>query len=286
MDYPLYELSEKEFPGALCEIPDKPKMLYARGTLPRERNKLLTVVGARTYTAYGEQVVEHLLGGLAGYPISIISGLAIGIDALAHKAALRHSLHTLAVPGSGLSDSALYPRQNRKLAYEILEAGGGLVSEFEPDFTPMEWAFPQRNRIMAGIANAVLVVEAQRKSGTLITARLATDYNRDVLAVPGSIFSIKSEGTHLLISLGATPVASAEEIIQALGLSPRENTSEDDTNLSPEEKALLALLDSPRTHDELIRGLARPAQETNALIMLMELHDRIRESGGLFVRGR
>ena len=134
MEYPLYEISEEQFPGNLAEIPDKPKMLYVRGNLPPAEQKLLAVVGSRKYSTYGKQAVELLLGGLSGYPITIISGLAIGIDGLAHRAALDNSINTLAVPGSGLDDSVLYPRQNQRLAHEILASGGGLVSEFAPDF--------------------------------------------------------------------------------------------------------------------------------------------------------
>jgi DNA processing protein len=261
-------------------------MLWGRGNLPPREHKLLAVVGSRRYSTYGKQVVEHLLGGLAGYPITIISGLAIGIDALAHRAALDHKLNTIAIPGSGLNDSVLYPRQNYKLAHEILATGGGLFSEFEQDFHATAYGFPQRNRVMAGMANAVLVVEATLKSGTLITSRLATDYNRDVLTVPGSIFSKNSEGPHMLIKLGATPVTSSEDIVAALGLPSSVTTKIDDTNFSPQEKELLALLTSPRSHDELIRHLTLPTEEANALIMTMELQGHISESNGIFIRKR
>lgn len=286
MQYPLYEILEDQFPGNLAEIPDKPLKLYVRGNLPPREHKLLTVVGSRTYSAYGKQAVEHILGGLAGYPITIVSGLAIGIDGLAHRAALDHGINTIAVPGSGLNNSVLYPRQNRKLAYEILASGGGLVSEFEPDFRAIDWSFPQRNRIMAGMANAVLIVEAVLKSGTLITSRLATDYNRDVLVVPGSIFSKNSEGPHMLIKLGATPVTCAEDILNVLGLTTLESPALDDTHLSEQEKELLALLSSPRTHDELLRELNLPTEQANALIMMLELEGYINKSGGTFIRKR
>ncbi len=284
MDYPLYEITEKEFPGNLAEIPDKPKMLFGRGLLPPRDHKLLAVVGSRTYSTYGKQVVAHIIGGLAGYPITIISGLAIGIDALAHRAALDHQINTIAVPGSGLDESVLYPRQNRRLAHEILEKGGGLFSEFEPNFHAAPWGFPQRNRIMAGMADAVLVIEATLKSGTLITSRLATDYNRDVFTVPGSIFSKNSEGPHMLLGLGATPITSAMDIILALGLLPLATAEIADMDLSTEEKKLLELLASPRTHDELIRHLTLPIAEVNALIMLMELRGHITQSNGVFIR--
>ncbi|MBI4086529.1 DNA-protecting protein DprA [Candidatus Kaiserbacteria bacterium] len=290
MQYPLYEIAKDRFPGALAEIPDKPKMLYVRGALPPAEHKLLAVVGSRKYSTYGKQAVELVLGGLSGYPITIISGLAIGIDCLAHRAALDHTLNTIAVPGSGLAESVLYPAQNRALAHEILASGGGLISEFEPDFRATDWSFPQRNRIMAGMADAVLVIEATLKSGTLITSRLATDYNRDVLTVPGSIFSQNSDGPHMLIKLGATPVTSAEDVIFALGLKPHESPALEDMNLTPQEKNLLELLSSPRSQDELIRHLALShslaAPEANALIMTLELQGHISKSNGTFIRRR
>lgn len=288
MQYPIYEISEAQFPGNLAEIPDKPAKLYVRGSLPPRDHKLLTVVGSRKYSTYGKQAVEHIIGGLSGYPITIVSGLAIGIDCLAHRAALDHHLNTIAVPGSGLDESVLYPAQNKKLAHEILAAEGGLISEFEPDFHATAYGFPQRNRIMAGIADATLVVEATLPSGTLITSRLATDYNRDVLAVPGSIFSQNSDGPHMLISLGATPVTSSADILAALGLTALKSPELADLDLSPQEKELLALLSSPRSHDELLRvltfdsGLATEA--ANALIMTLELQGYIAKSGGIFVR--
>jgi DNA processing protein len=290
MQYPMYKIFEEQFPGNLAEIPDKPAKLYVRGNLPPSEHKLLAVVGSRKYSTYGKQIVELLLGGLSGYPITIVSGLAIGIDCLAHRAALDSGLNTIAVPGSGLDESVLYPAQNRKLAHEILSKGGGLISEFEPDFRATEWGFPQRNRIMAGMANAVLIVEAVLKSGTLITSRLATDYNRDVLAVPGSIFSKNSDGPHMLIKLGATPVTSAEDILAALGLTVLESPGDIDETLSPEEKELLALLSSPRSHDELLRaltaGLGLATEGVNALIMTLELQGYIAKSNGVFIRKR
>lgn len=285
MDYPLYTITETAFPGNLVEIPDKPNMLYVRGTLPPREHKLLAVVGSRLYSTYGRQAVEHIIGGLAGYPITIVSGLAIGIDGLVHKAALAGGMNTIAVPGSGLADSVLYPRQHHRLAHEILAHGGALISEFEPDFHATAWSFPQRNRIMAGIADAVLVVEATLKSGTLITSRLATDYNRDVFTIPGSIFSKNSEGPHMLLGLGATPITSAEDVVIALGLPARSHSDALDTStLSPEEHTLLTFLDSPRSHDEIIRHLALPTAQANALVMMLELRGFISESNGMCIR--
>ena len=181
-------------------------------------------MGSREHTEYGKEVVEHLISGLKGYPVGIVSGLALGIDGLAHEAAMRHGLYTLAVPGSGLAESVLYPASHKQLAAEILKHGGGLLSEYPPETSAAKWTFPQRNRIMAGLCKATLLIEATEKSGTLITARLAVDYNRELLAVPGHIFSKNSYGTHQFLKLGATMVTEARDILLALGIDPDETT--------------------------------------------------------------
>lgn len=285
MEYPLHTLSHHEFPGSLTEIPDPPKSLYVRGAVPPPNHKLLAIVGSRAYSTYGKQAVERIVSGLRGYPITIISGLAIGIDTLAHKAALENDITTLAVPGSGLNETVLYPARNKPLARTILAKGGGLISEFEPDFRAVHWSFPQRNRIMAGIADAVLVVEATLKSGTLITSRLATDYNRDVLTIPGSIFSRNSDGPHMLIKLGATPVTSSADVLEALHLKKTDGVEPlPHESFSAEEQQLLSLLSTPLSRDALIRALACPTPEANARIMLLELRGVISESHGVFVR--
>ena len=212
------------------------------------------------------------------------------MDAFAHRAALKTGLPTIGVPGSGLGEKSLYPATNRVIAKEIVQAGGSLISEFPDDFHPHLYSFPQRNRIMAGVANAVLIIEAVLKSGTLITSRLATDYNRDVLAVPGSIFSKNSEGPHMLIKLGATPATSAEDVLDTLGLTVLQSPADIGENLSEQEKTLLALLASPRSHDELLRALTLQSglatESANALIMTLELQGYISKSGGIFIRKR
>jgi DNA processing protein len=180
--------------------------------------KLLAVVGSRKYTDYGKELVEYLLDGLRGHNIGIVSGLALGIDSLAHEAALRNNLYTLAIPGGGLSPTAIYPRTHVGLAEKILKSGGGLLSEYDSDFKATTWSFPQRNRIVAGISNATLVIEAGEKSGSLITARLTADYNRELLVVPGNIFSNNSKGTHQFLKLGAIPITEPSDILNVLGI--------------------------------------------------------------------
>lgn len=218
MDFPIKELTKSDFPKLLLEIPQPPKQLNYRGVLPPRDMKLLAVVGSRKYTEYGKDAVEYLISGLRGHNIGIVSGLALGIDSLAHEATLKHGLYTLAIPGGGLSDGAIYPSSHKPLAKKILASGGGLLSEYDKDFRATTWSFPQRNRLVAGIAHATLVIEAGEKSGSLITARLTTDYNRELLVVPGSIFGDNSKGTHQFLKLGATPVTEPADILNVFNI--------------------------------------------------------------------
>ncbi|MBP6925547.1 MAG: DNA-processing protein DprA [Candidatus Pacebacteria bacterium] len=269
-------------PEPLREIPDPPKQLFVRGQLPSFDDYVyLTIVGSRTYTNYGKEVCETLIKGLAGYPIVIVSGLALGIDTIAHHSALRHKLKTVAMPGSGLSDAAIYPASNIGLAREILQAGGALVSEFKPDQESAPWTFPRRNRLMAGISQATLVIEATNKSGTRITAKLATEYNRDVFAVPGNIFSESSSGSNQLLREGATPITCAQDILREFGFDTDiENPAETLSDCTDEEKSVLALLASPTPRGELIRSLDMKTHEANALLSMMEIKGLIHESMG------
>lgn len=281
----LTVLSPSKFPSILREIPGAPKKLYVRGHLPSFEKKWLAVVGARACTPYGRQAVDYLLKGLAGYPVVIVSGLAYGIDAEAHKAALKYGLTTVAVPGSGLDWDVLYPKANHGLAREILKSGGALLSEEEPETAAADWTFPKRNRIMVGLSNATLVVEAKEKSGSLITAKLAVEYNRDLLIVPGSIFSDSSRGTHQFLRLGAQAATSSADILQTLGLAEQKSAAlELRTDLSEGEVRVLEIIASPLSRDELIRALKIPITEANVLLSAMEIKGLIVESLGV-VRG-
>lgn len=280
MEYNILELPKEKHPALLKEIPDPPKKLFLVGSLPHKDNKILCVVGSRQYSDYGKNVCQTILRGLRGYPITIVSGLALGIDSIAHRVALENNIQTIAVPGSGLSPHVLYPRSHINLAHTIIEAGGGLISEFENDFEATVWSFPQRNRIMAGMSHAILVIEAETKSGTLITSRLATEYNRDVYTVPGSIFSKNSEGPHMLIRLGATPVQSAEDILLGLGIEISTPQERKYVGLSSQENFIIELLKEPKEKDDLIRESGLKTQEINMLLSAMEIKGLITESMG------
>src|SRR3990167_8507703 len=274
-------LSPNRFPPLLKEIPDAPKKLYVRGTLPSYDSMWLAVVGSRAATNYGRQAVRHLIEGLRGYPVIIVSGLAYGIDAEAHKAALEAGITTVAVPGSGLDWYVLYPRANVNLAREIVKQGGALLSEFEPDMKAADYTFPQRNRIMAGLCKATLVVEAKEMSGSLITARLTTEYNRELLVVPGSIFSAESRGTHQFLKLGATPVTSPEDILRALGIKVEEKQKVSRKDISEDEAQVLEIISEPLSRDELIQTLGLPISEANILLSTMEIKGLIVEELGV-----
>ncbi len=281
MERGLKLLTPSEFPARLREIPDAPKQLYLRGELPSEDKHWLAVVGSRACTSYGELVTKHLIDGLRGYPVVIVSGLAYGIDALAHRAALDTGLQTVAVPGSGLNWANLYPRANVGLAREILAEGGALLSEFEPEIKAADWTFPRRNRIMAALCRATLVVEAKEKSGSLITAKLTADYNRDLLVVPGNIFSAESYGTHQFLKLGATPITSVDDLLQALELAPREKRKILRSDLSDDELRVIDIIGSPTSREELLEELELPISEANVLLSMMEIKGLIVEELGV-----
>ncbi len=278
----IRQLTAAEFPPLLAEIPQPPKELWAVGNLPPPELRLLAVVGSRQYTSYGKQAVEHLISGLAGYPVGIVSGLARGIDGLAHEAALKAGLYTMSVPGSGLAESVLYPALHKRLARRIVEAGGGLLSELPPATPAARWTFPARNRIMAGMCEATLLIEAGEKSGTLITARMAVDYNRELLVVPGSIFSPVSYGTHQFLKLGATPVTCAEDILAVLQIETEAGEAKSRPPLSPAAALVLSHLHEPLDKDTLIRALSLPTHEAAALLMQLEIEGHIMISSGIY----
>jgi DNA processing protein len=279
----IYKLKLEQFPKPLLEIPQPPKTLYIRGKLPNPDMIYLAVVGSRKHTSYGKDICEKLIRGLKNYPIVIVSGLALGIDSIAHKTALEVGLTTISFPGSGLDNSALHPRANVRLAQEIVNNGGCLISEQIPSFIATLYSFPQRNRLMAGISKAVLIIEAEEKSGTLITARMALDYNRDVLAVPGSAFSSNSNGTNWLIKQGATPITTSEDILIALGFEvekPNQTDKEKYADCSKEELKIIELLREPIERDELIRISGMDIAKANALLSIMEIKELIKEELG------
>lgn len=277
MTRPIRQLSMDLFPELLKEIPNPPKQLFLRGDLPSKDTKLLCVIGSRKHSEYGQAVCEKIICGLKGHNISIVSGLALGIDAIAHRSALSAGLHTVAVPGSGLDDRVLYPKTNQPLAHMIMESGGALLSEFDPEFRAMPRSFVERNRIMAGMSHATLVIEAANKSGTLMTSRLALDYNRDILTIPGSIFNDTSYGPHMLIRLGATPVTNSDDVLEALNLQSGQNEL---PIVTKDEAKILWLLRDPLEKNSLINKMDMSIRDAETLIRTMSIKGLIDESLG------
>ncbi|MEI8223683.1 MAG: DNA-processing protein DprA [bacterium] len=285
-DYPCHYLPESTINDLFAHIPQPPRRLTIRGTFPNhEKLVFLTIVGSRNHSSYGLAACKQLIQGLRGYPIVIVSGLALGIDTIAHEAALEIGITTIAFPGSGLDEKIIYPRANRFLAEKILKSGGCLVSEFTEHQKTNDWLFPARNRLLAGLSHATLVIEATHKSGTRITARLATEYNREVLAVPGSMFSQQSEGPNELIRMGATPVTTSEHILEALGFQVTEQPMLDlFSQCNPDEQRIIELLTHPQSRGDLIRKLNLPIHKATVLITQMEVKGFICESEGVVRR--
>ena len=282
--FPIKEIDPINSFPPLAEIPQKPKRLYMRGSLENiKHKKVVAFVGSRAYTSYGANACRTLIEGLRGYNIVVISGLAMGIDAIAHKAALDVGLTTLAFPGSGLDWKNMYPAINKGLAKEILNHGGALISEYPAETRGAIWTFPRRNRIVAGIADVIIIIEAQEKSGALITARLGTEYNKIVGTVPGSIFSGSSRGTNWLLRLGATPITCSGDILKELGLEAK------DVPLSAllvneNEGRVLDALTEPKTKDAITSELGITSAEASVVFSTLEIKGLIKESYGLIER--
>lgn len=282
------EFSNSPLLSRLLELHDIPEKIYIDGNLPeisideygRANPRILTIVGSRKHTTYATDVIENLLRNLSGSPVVIVSGLAIGVDSMSHKFALKNNLKTIAVPGSGLDKKVLYPKINLSLAQEILGNEGTLLSEFEPLTEPAVWTFPARNRIMAALSDAVLIIEAEEKSGTLITARMALELGRDIGAIPGNIFSKTSEGTNMLIREGAYPIRNIKDLTDLLHISVEEKEKFTDENLTELEKIIVDLLNEPKEKDALL--IESKLSPTDFLITLssLEIKGRIQETFG------
>lgn len=278
---------DKNYPKLLKQLPQSPHLLYVRGNLPKDNQVCIGVVGSRKYTSYGKQACEKIVSGLASCGISIVSGLAIGIDSIAHQSALDSGGATIAVLGTGIDDKTIYPAQNFNLAKNILKNNGALISEFAPETKAMPYHFPMRNRIVSGLSKGVLIIEASEKSGSLITASLALEQNRDVFAVPGQIFSENSRGTNNLIKQGAKIVSGAEDIIEEYAeLIPQldKNILTDKLpllNISEDENKILKLLSpEPLELDQLLKSANIPANQFNSILTMLEIKGIIRNQKG------
>ncbi len=276
-------IDDPPYPRRLKEIYDPPYLLYVRGTLPTNEFAL-GVVGARKMSAYGEHLAELLIPPLARSGLTIVSGLALGVDAKAHEITVREGGATVAVLGSGLAASHIYPSSNRSLAEKIIASGGAVISEFPLHMPPLQHHFPYRNRIISGMTLGVLVLEAALESGSLITARHALEQNREVFTVPGDITRETSLGSNGLLRMGAHPVERAEDILEALNLHELTTTLSARTIIpdSPEEEKLLVILAREPIHiDELIRGSGLDSNVVSSTLTLMEIKGTVRHMGAM-----
>jgi DNA processing protein len=280
-----------DYPRSLAEIPDPPSVLYCRGALEPRDQLAVAMVGSRRCTHYGRQMAERLAGGLARAGLTVISGLARGIDAAAHEGALAAGGRTLAVMATGLAN--IYPPEHKALAERVVRQGA-LLSESALDQAPVPGLFPQRNRIISGLSQAVIVVEAARNSGALHTVRHAMEQGREVFAVPGRIDSLASEGCHDIIRDGATLIRNADDVLQALGpltnpvatapsetvLSPRELT------LDPQERGILNLVTADPIHiDEILRAADIETSRVLSTLTVLEMRRFVKRlPGGCYCR--
>ena len=275
------------YPARLKEIYDPPPVLYVRGKLSDSDEWAVAVVGTRRPTPYGRQVAEEMAFALAGNRICVVSGLARGIDAIAHRAALAASGRTVAVLSCGLD--IVYPPEHAKLAREIMERGA-LVSDYSLGTQPRGDYFPRRNRIMSGLSLGVLVVEGDVKSGAMITARLALEQDREVFAVPGSIFSPQSRGTNSLIQEGAKLVQRVEDVLEELNLTmvPQQMEMKELIPATDTEAALLRHISKEPVHiDEVCRQSGLPVATVSSVLAMLELKGLVRQMGPMaYVRAR
>ena len=276
-------LDDPDYPAVLRELPDAPPVLYVKGTLVDADRWAVAFVGTRRATTYGRDITARLVGALVTAGITIVSGMALGIDAAAHKAALDSGGRTIAVLGSGID--IIYPSEHRKLAAAIMESGA-VVTEFPPGTPPEGKNFPVRNRIISGLSLGVLVVEAPASSGALLTADIAGDQGRDVFAVPGNITAANSLGTNRLIQTGAKLVIEAQDILDELNLT--RTTVETRTQMSAiapanaTEAALAQFLgDEPQHIDELCRLSGLSIVQVSSALALMELKGMVRRMEGM-----
>lgn len=278
---PIQQCSVEHFPGHLKHIPKPPKDISYRGTLPSAHYKYVTIVGSRKHSDYAAQVCEQLIAEMSGFPVVIVSGLAYGIDACAHRAAIKNNILTMAFPGSGLDTGVLYPAGHRRLANDIVVAGGCLASEFKDTQKALPWTFPVRNRLMAGIADVIVIIEAREKSGSLITAREAADYGKTVMVVPGPIYDERCTGSNQLLFDGATPVLSGKTILHELEFSvDAVSLQKNSRTYSPDEQQIIDLLYEPQTRGDLVRKLHLPIHIINQKVSEMEIKGYIKEMNG------
>ena len=286
----IITFASNSFPPLLKEIPSPPAVLYARGSLTdQDLNRTVAIVGTRRISPYGRQITRLLATDLAAAGLTVVSGLALGVDGVAHRAALDAGGRTIAVLGTGIDVN--YPSQHRGLAKDIAESGA-VVTEFPPGTEPAGENFPKRNRIISGLSMATLVTEAPAKSGALITASFANHQGRDVLAVPGDVFSVLSAGCNALIRDGAAMARNSGDVFEAINFAARAIQLPFEIEAPPpmkhdERQVAETLSLKPIHHDEITRTCGLPAHKVAALLTIMEMKGLAKDvGGGHYVQGR
>jgi len=272
-------INDKKYPKLLKKIPNSPKTLYYRGEIKNEEN-CFAIVGTRLCSAYGKQVALEIAGDLAEAGLTIVSGLAPGIDTFSHLAVVERKGRTIAVLGTGIDEKSIYPQSNLKLAQKILETGGCLISEYPPETPGSNFTFPQRNRIISGLGLGILVVEAKEKSGALITAEWAKKQGRKIFAIPGPIHSLNSKGCHYLIKQGAKLVENANDILEELNLPLKELSSFYEGETKEENLILVALKEESLYIDKIIEKTKLSAAEVASTLAVLEIKGKVRNLGG------
>lgn len=270
--------ADAEFPNCLRTIPSRPKELHLRGKLDLTA-PAVAVVGARVPSSYGKQAVRDIVGDLARAGVCVVSGMAPGIDTMAHQTALECAGATIGVLGTGLDEKSFFPKQNLDLARKIVDTGGCLISEYPAGFSATNYSFPQRNRIIAGLSLAIVVIEAKEKSGSLITAEWGRKQRKPVFAVPGSIYSPSSAGCNWLLKNGALPCTGGIDILKSMGLAVAAKSAAKSGD-AKEQKILDALTAGALDADAIIRATGLPAQTVMSAIPIMEINGLIRNLGG------
>ena len=275
-------ISDKNYPKLLKEIKDSPRILYYMGNLPKDDEQCFAVVGTRLCSSYGKQIALEIAGDLAEAGLTIVSGLAPGIDTFAHQATLEKGGRTIAVLGTGLDEKSVYPGENIPLSRKILKTNGCLISEYPQGTRGTKFTFPQRNRIISGLSLGVLIIEAKEKSGALITANYAFEQKRKVFAVPGSIYSLNSKGPHYLIKKGAKLTESANDILKELNLPPKEISSFGGARgENEEENLILSVLKEEALYvDKIIEKTKLSASNVLGTLAILEIKGKVRNLGG------
>lgn len=274
-------ISEKDYPKCLKRTDNAPKKIYYRGEFLNDNEQYFAIVGTRRASDYGKEIAFSFARDLASAGLTVVSGMAKGIDTFSHKGALEAGGKTIAVLGTGLSQKAIYPQENLGLAKKILETGGCLLSEYPPEYPGNKFTFPQRNRIIAGMSLGILVVEAKFGSGALITAKLAKKQDKPVFAVPGPIHCKNSQGPHSLIKQGAILVEKPQDILDGLKIQKRiifSRLQQNDANKN--EQRILTALEEDNLHiDKIIAKTNLSAQEVSAALSLMEINGVVKNLG-------